>query len=103
VHAAGEYHGDLHAENILVVRFGLTFELKLLDFFPREGGRRALQHMDIVDAVKIFHESLGGQPHYARQPAAVKAICRGLRHSLITERFPTMAALRRHLEAMSWD
>jgi len=103
VHNAGEYHGDLHSENVIVARFGLAFELKLLDFFPRQGRRRALMQDDIIDAVKIFHECLGGARRYAKQPAQVKAICRGLKHSLILERFPSMTALRRQLEELSWD
>ena len=103
VHAAGEYHGDLHTENVIVMRYGLTFELKVLDFFPRRGGRRVLMQEDIIDVVKIFHESLGGAAHYARQPEQVKDICRGLKHSLILERFPTMDALRRRLELLTWN
>ncbi len=103
VHAAGEYHGDLHTENVIVQRFGLGFQLKLLDFFPRQGRRRALMQDDIIDAVKIFHESLGGARRYAKQPAQVKAICRGLKHSLVLERFPSMAALRLQLERLTWD
>lgn len=103
VHAAGEYHGDLHPDNIVVSRFGLTFDLKILDFFPRQGRRPALVKDDVVDVVRIFYESLGGSRYYARQPQEVKTICRGLKHSLILERFPNMAALRRHLETMSWS
>ncbi|MGE0624130.1 MAG: protein kinase [Pseudomonadales bacterium] len=102
VHAAGEYHGDLHTENVIVMRYGLTFELKVLDFFPRHGRRRVLMQEDIVDVVKIFHESLGGLRHYRNQPEEVKSICRGLKHSLILERFPSMAVLRRQLEQLSW-
>jgi len=102
VHAAGEYHGDLHSENIVVSRFGLTFDLKVLDFFPREGRRSALVREDVVDVVRIFHEALGGRRRYAGQPPEIKAICRGLKHSLILERFPTMAALRAHLERFAW-
>lgn len=103
VHAAGEYHGDLHTENVIVMRFGLTFQLKLLDFFPRSGRRRLLMQDDIIDVVKIFYDSLGGMRHYRNQPDEVKGICRGLRHSLILGRYPSMTALRRHLEQLSWD
>lgn len=103
VHAAGEYHGDMHPENVVVIRFGLTFDLKILDFFPRQGRRAALVKDDVVDVIRIFYDSLGGRRHYARQPLEIKAICRGLKHSLILERFPSMAALRRHLETMSWS
>jgi hypothetical protein len=103
VHAAGEYHGDLHADNVIVTHFGLHFELKVLDFFPRQGRRQALMHDDVIDVIKIFHQSLGGAKHYARQPEAIKTICRGLKHSLIIERYPTMATLRRHLELLAWN
>jgi hypothetical protein len=102
VHAAGEYHGDLHAENVIVLNFGLTFDLRVLDFFPRRGGRRALMQDDIIDVVKIFYDALGGARHYKGQPEPVKAICRGLKHSLILSRYPTMATLRKALEDLSW-
>ena len=29
-----EYHGDLHDDNIIVRRHGLSFDLKLVDMFP---------------------------------------------------------------------
>jgi hypothetical protein len=93
----------MHPENVVVARFGLTFDLKILDFFPRQGRRATLEKDDVVDVIRIFYESLGGHRHYARQPLEVKAICRGLKHSLILKRFPSMAALRRHLETMSWS
>ena len=33
IHKLGDYHGDLHTDNIIVLRYGLGFELKLLDMF----------------------------------------------------------------------
>ena len=33
IHRAGEYHGDLHEDNIMVRRVGLFYELKLLNPF----------------------------------------------------------------------
>ena len=35
-------------------------------------------------------------------PPVIKAICRGLKRSLILERFPTMTHLQSHLETMEW-
>lgn len=102
VHAAGEYHGDLHTENVIVARFGLTFDLKVLDFFHQTGSRRSRLRGDVVDVIRIFYDSLGGARHYAKQPDEVKAICRGLKHSLIIERFPTLTRLKAHLEAINW-
>ncbi len=33
IHNVGEYHGDLHTDNVIVLRHGLGFELKLLDMY----------------------------------------------------------------------
>ncbi|KPK38070.1 MAG: serine/threonine protein kinase [Gammaproteobacteria bacterium SG8_47] len=102
IHQMGEYHGDLHTDNIIVQRYGLGFELKLLDMF--HWGKPRLQHIhnDTVDLIHIFHEALGGQARYAKQPPEVKAICRGLKRSLILENFRTAGELRAYLETMQW-
>lgn len=102
VHRAGEYHGDLHTDNIIVQRYGLGFELKLLDIFHWEAPKKESIHHDVVEMIRIFHEALGGQKYYFRQPPEVKAICRGLKSSLIRERFRTAGQLRAHLETMTW-
>ncbi len=33
IHQAGEYHGDLHTDNVVVRLRGIGFEVKLMDFF----------------------------------------------------------------------
>ena len=33
IHRMGEYHGDLHTDNIIVQRSGLKFDLKILDLY----------------------------------------------------------------------
>jgi serine/threonine protein kinase len=103
IHAAGLYHGDLHAANVLVRRVGVRFELCVVDFFHRGPTRRAQQHTDIIDAVRLLYDLLDGARHYATFPAPVKAICRGLRHDLILERFPSARRLRTHLERFPWE
>ena len=102
VHALGEYHGDLHSENVVVVHSGLRFELRLLDMYYWGAPTRANVRHDTVEMVRLFHDAIGGRRHYARQPDAVKAICRGMRPSLILERFGDAGALRRYLERLSW-
>ena len=103
IHAHGDYHGDLHAGNVIVQRCGLEFELKLLDLFHWGRPSRAAIADDVVELVRIFHQALGGARVYARHPPEVKAICRGLRRDLITQRFRSAGALRRHLETMEWS
>jgi serine/threonine protein kinase len=103
VHHAGEYHGDLHADNIIISRYGLGFDLKLLDMFHWSFPKRENIQDDICDMVRLFYDALGGQRHYAKQPDAVKKICCGLKRSLILKRFRNTAHLREYLENMVWD
>lgn len=103
IHQLREYHGDLHTSNIIVHRFGLGFTLKIIDFYHWGGPNRENLREDIVDMVKVFHESLGGAKRYARQPRAVKYICCGLKRGLILRKFPTAVALCNHLLSMGWD
>lgn len=102
IHAFADYHGDLHEENLIVRRLGVDFEMRLVDTFRWSGPRRESIREDVVDAVRLFHYALGGRARYARQPPEVKAICLGLKKSLILRRYPTATALRRHLETFAW-
>jgi hypothetical protein len=97
-----EYHGDLHTDNVIVNRYGLHFELKILDMFHWSAPKRENMQDDICDLIRIFYDALGGAKHYAKQPKEVKQICRGLKRSLILSRFPNVSSLRQHLEAMEW-
>jgi tRNA A-37 threonylcarbamoyl transferase component Bud32 len=102
IHHQGEYHGDLHSDNIIVRRLGLSYELKLLDFFHLGRSRRENRRADICDVIRIFYDALGGQARYRYQPREVKTICCGLKRSLILDRFPTASSLRVHLETQAW-
>jgi len=103
IHQMKEYHGDLHTENIIVQRYGLGFDLKLLDFYHWGAFSRENMRDDIVDLIKIFHEALGGSRYYSRQPPEVKAICRGLKRTLILQNFRNAGQLREHLETLEWQ
>lgn len=103
IHHAREYHGDLHTENIIVKRYGLGFELKVVDFYHWSAPRRENIQGDIIDIIRLFYDCLGGARHYARQPDYVKAICCGLKHGLILKKFPALSRLREHLLSMEWD
>jgi tRNA A-37 threonylcarbamoyl transferase component Bud32 len=102
IHSLGEYHGDLHTDNIIVQRFGLGFELKLVDMF--HWGKPSAENIreDVIDLIRIFYDVLGGQRLYAKQPDAVKQICCGLKRSLISRKFRSAAAICAHLERFEW-
>lgn len=103
VHDLGDYHGDLHTDNIILQRYGMSFDLKLVDLFSGSGSKRENIQTDTIDLIHIFHESLGGAKHYASQPKEVKDICCGLKRSLILKKYKTAGQLTHHLETMQWS
>ncbi|MFP5505438.1 MAG: protein kinase, partial [Gammaproteobacteria bacterium] len=103
IHQMREYHGDLHAENIIVQRYGIGFDLKLLDLFHWGAPKKENIHDDVVDLIRIFYDAIGGKKHYARQPRQIKAICCGLKRTLILKKFRSAGQLREYLENIEWD
>jgi len=103
IHQYGEYHGDLHAENVLIKRQGIFFNVKLLDFYNQARASAPRIREDVVELVRLLYEMVGGRQRYASQPPAIKRICRGMRHQLIERAFPTARHLREHFESFDWD
>ena len=103
IHTVGDYHGDLHTDNIIVQRVGLKFELKLLDMFHWGAPSAENIRDDVINLIRIFYDALGGQKHYAKLPKEVKQICCGLKRSQITKKFRTAGKLRKYLESMQWE
>ncbi len=103
IHRMGEYHGDLHSENVIVQRLGLTFDLKLLDLFHWGPANRENRHHDICSIIRIFYDALGGQKAYARQPQKVRDIVCGLKQSLIRKKFRNASELRLYIESRDWS
>jgi len=103
VHQERESHCDLHAGNVMVRRHGLEFEVKVIDFFQWEGGMPDQFRDDVFGMVGILYDSVGGAKHYAKQPPVIKEIVRGLKRSLIQQRFRNATQLCAYLEALTWD
>jgi tRNA A-37 threonylcarbamoyl transferase component Bud32 len=102
IHARGEYHGDIHDDNIMIRRVGINFDLKLLDFFDLGKPAKAKIHKDVLNLIQVFHVIVGGREKYAAQPRVVKDIIRGLKDSLILERFQSAGDIQQHLENLAW-
>jgi serine/threonine protein kinase len=102
VHLMNEYHGDLHLGNIIISRYGLTFDMKVFDPFHIEATKSENRQADICDLIRVFYDCVGGKKHYARQPQVVKNICCGLKRSLILRKFRTLTHFRKHLETLEW-
>ena len=103
IHLQGEYHGDLHDENIIISRYGLGFEIKLLDLFHRPDSKKSNMREDLFDLIGLFHHALGGAKQYHSHSDTIKYICCGLKRTLIQKKFKNMTQLREHLENLSWD
>ena len=103
IHISGEYHGDLHTDNIIIKKFGLEFDIKIIDFHHWGDSKKDNRDEDIIKTIRIFYDILGGQKVYSKLPASLKYIICGLKRSLILERFKTVTHLRSHLEQMDWS
>lgn len=103
IHYLKEYHGDLHTGNIIVQRFGIGFDLKILDLFFWDGGRSENQAEDLIKLIGVFYESIGGAKYYASQPKVVKEIILGLKRSLIVDKFRNLGQLKTHIENLTWE
>lgn len=103
IHHGGEYHGDLHTDNVIIRRFGLGFDIKIIDLHHWGDSKKDNRDEDIIKMVRIFYDILGGKNRYAALPASIKYIICGLKRNLILQRFKTVTHLRSHLETMDWS
>ena len=103
IHARGEYHGDIHDDNVMIRRQGIGFEVRLVDFFDLGVPTKKKIWKDVLNLVMVFHTIVGGREKYAQQPPEVKYIVRGLKDSLILSRFKSAGDIQRHLETLTWS
>lgn len=102
IHRAREYHGDLHLDNVIIRRRGISFFVRLVDMY--NWGRPDAENIrdDVCDLVRIFYDSLGGERYYSHYGKPVKDICCGLKRSLILKKFKTAGQLREFIESLRW-
>lgn len=103
IHHAREYHGDLHNENVIIRRRGISFDVKLVDMFNWGTADAKSICEDVFDLIRIFYDALGGARLYSKHPPRVKQIFCRLKRSLIASKFRTVGDLRSHLETMDWE
>lgn len=103
IHHRGEYHGDLHLDNIIIKKFGLEFDLKIIDLHHWGDSKKDNRDEDIIKLIRIFYEILGGQKYYAKLPESIKQIICGQKRSLILKKFRTVSDLKKYLESLDWS
>jgi len=103
IHFLGEYHGDIHSDNIMVKRNGLNFEVYLLDFFDLgRPTREKIQH-DVIDMISVLYEMIGDQKGYQAANGIIRKIIMGRKHSLIRKKFKNAGQLRLYLDNIEWE
>ena len=102
MHHLRDYHGDLHDDNVIIRRQGITFDVKLVDLFHWGSPRPENIRDDVCDLVRIFYDAIGGPKRYAKHTPEIKLICCGLKKTLILKKFRNAGQLRRYLEAIEW-
>jgi len=102
IHASGEYHGDLHINNIFVKPIGVGFHVKLIDPFDWRDNKYLNIKKDVVDLIRILYDILGGKKWYAKQGPEIKSICCGLKKTMITKKFKNAGVLRKYIETIEW-
>jgi serine/threonine protein kinase len=102
IHFLGEYHGDIHTDNILVSRRGLGFEIHLIDFLDLGRSTREKIQIDVFDIIGVLYELVGGVKGYKCCGREIRNLVLGRKHSLISKRFKTAGQFRLALENLEW-
>ena len=103
IHLCGEWHGDIHSENIIIQKSGLYYDLKLIDVFVDKGPRLERIQQDVYQLCDLLYELIGGVQAYKDQPRIIKAICCGLKKTLIKKKFKSATDIRVFIENMDWS
>jgi serine/threonine protein kinase len=102
IHFLGEYHGDIHTDNIMVSKKGLGFAVHLIDFLDLGRSTREKIQIDVYDMLGVLHELVGGANGYKRCGEEIRELVLGRRHDLISRKFRTAGQLRVALENLEW-
>lgn len=103
IHQNGEYHGDLHVDNIIIRRIGLEFDLKVFDFHHWGDSKKDNREEDVIKIIRIFYDMIGGAKMYSKLPKSIKSIICGLKRQMILSKFKSASELRVYLENMDWS
>jgi len=100
IHEKKRYHGDIHVDNIMIETFGITCKMKLIDVFNWDNQSTRSQNIqeDIVQAIQLFYDVIGGSTWFKKLPDDVREMCCGMKRTKILKKFRSMRALRNYIE-----
>jgi len=102
IHFLGEYHGDIHSDNIMVTRRGLGFEVYLIDFLDLGRSTRDKIQEDVISLITILYEMIGGSKEYQKNKDILKPIVMGRKRQLLHRQYRNAGDLRLALENLDW-
>ena len=102
IHDLGDYHGDIHSENIMVRRIGAHHQLRLIDLLDMGRPNSTRRQDDALDIVRLLGEMLGGRERYSSFPESMKKLCKGLRADHLRRAYRNAADVRKAIEALEW-
>lgn len=103
IHFLGEYHGDIHSDNIMIKKVGLGFSVYLIDLLHLGRPTKEKIQQDVYDLINMFYEMIGGAARYSQCGNNIKQIIMGRKHSLIRQYFNAAGHIRLFLENLGWD
>jgi serine/threonine protein kinase len=103
IHSMQEYHGNIAAENIIVRRKGIGFQVKLINMSLEDRPVSRTIYEDVVNLVKIFANIVTPPRHSAKIPDSVKSLYSNLKTVRTSDRLKNAGALKKHLETMLWS
>lgn len=102
IHYLGEYHGDIHSDNIMVSRKGLGFNVSLIDFYDLGASSRLKIQQDVYDLTSLLYEIIGGVQAYKKASPEIKQLILGRKHSLIKKQYRNAGHLRLAMDNLNW-
>ena len=103
MHAAGEHHGDLTLDNVLVRRRGLGFSVKLIDLSPGKNKKNEAFRHDIIDMIRLFSIATAADRFGRKFPKSVQKLLTESSRSLGQSPLRDAGCLRHYLETLSWS
>lgn len=103
MHAAGEHHGDLMLDNVLVQRRGLGFRVKLIDLSPGTSRKNEAFRIDVMDMIRLFSIATAADRFGRKFPKSVQKLVQEPTRSQGQLAIRDAGCLRHYLENLAWS
>ena len=103
IHFLGEYHGDIHSDNVIISRCGLGYDVRLIDVLHLGRSTNKMVQEDVYCLIALLLELIGGKKTYKNSHPNIKQMVMGQKKTLIRKKFKNAGDIRIYLENLKWD